>query len=70
MRQKTANLQLLDILACNSASKPSFQNPTKSACPILKRWYNNKVIDQNIQKCCKFASCIARILNVSWMTVL
>ncbi len=39
--KKQQNLQLLDILACNSASKPSFQNPTKkSACPILKRWYN------------------------------
>ncbi len=24
----------------------------KSACPILKRWYNNRIIDQNIQKCC------------------
>ncbi len=33
------NLQLLDILACNSASKPSFQ---QSACLILKRWYNKQ----------------------------
>ncbi len=24
------NLQLLDVLACNSANKPSFSNPTKS----------------------------------------
>ncbi len=31
MMQKIAkNLQLLDNLACNSAIKPSFQNPTKS----------------------------------------
>ena len=37
----------------------------KSACPIVKRWYNNRVINQNLQKCCiNFASCIARILNI------
>ncbi len=24
----------------------------QSACPILKRWYNSRVLDQNIQKCC------------------
>ncbi len=64
MRQKRKqNLQLLDILACDSGSKPSFQNPTKSLFAqrsidvkssrlILKRWYDNRVIDQNVQKCC------------------
>ncbi len=28
--KKQQNLQLLDVLACNSANTPSFQNPTKS----------------------------------------
>ncbi len=28
--KKQQKLQLLDILACNSANKQSFQNPTKS----------------------------------------
>ncbi len=27
-QQQQKNLQLLDILACNSATKPSMQNPT------------------------------------------
>ncbi len=39
--KKQQNLQLLDILACNSADKASR--------PILKRWYDNRVINQNIQ---------------------
>ncbi len=34
--KKQQNLQLLDILACNSANKPSFQNSTKRARPSLR----------------------------------
>ena len=57
--KKQQNLQLLDILTRNSANKPSFQSPTKSfvqkiARPIIKIWYNNRVIDRNIQKCSIF----------------
>ena len=36
---KTAkNQQLLDILAYNSANKPSFKNVTKGVCPLVERW--------------------------------
>ena len=69
--KKQQNLQLLDVLACNSANKQSFslhflQLETivqKSARPILKRWYNNRVIDQNIKKCCICLMHIAGILK-------
>ena len=50
--KKQQNLQQLDILACNSANKPS--------------WYINRVIDQNIQKLSiftVFSSYIASILK-------
>ncbi len=64
MRQKQQNLQLLYILASNSANKPSFQNLTKKA--ICPRQHINRVIDQNIQKLLfftVFASYIASILK-------
>ena len=62
-KKKQRNLQLLDIQACNSASKPSFQNRT-SACPILKRWFNNRVkLSTKLSRSAVFASCIAHILN-------
>ena len=79
--KKQQNLQLLYILASNSANKPSFQNPTKmhfsqletivqkSVCWLLKRLHINRVIDQNIQKLllfAVFASYIASILKV-WL---
>ncbi len=63
MSENIKNLQLLDNLACNSANKQSFQIPTKSpfaqrfmtivqksVCQIVKRWYINRVMDQNIRK--------------------
>ena len=32
-------MQPLDVLACNSANNPSFQNPEKCPfCPTLPRW--------------------------------
>ncbi len=37
--KKQQNLQLLDILACNSANKPSFQNPTKHFCHPRHAFY-------------------------------
>ncbi len=55
--KKQQNLQLLDVLACNSANK--------SACPILKRWYNNRITEllTKISRSAVFASCIACILK-------
>ncbi len=35
--KKEQNLQLLDVLACNSANKPSFSNPTKKYLPDFEK---------------------------------
>ena len=59
--KNSQNEQLLDILAYNSTNNPSFQNSTKktivqkSVCQILRWWYINRVMDQNIQKLLIFA---------------
>ena len=57
--KNSKNMQLLDILAYNSANKPSFQNPTKNPqCSmywILKRWFISWITGQDVQKLLIFA---------------
>ncbi len=56
-------IQLINHLFFKSDKKP-FQ---KSACPILQRWCNNRVVDQNIQKCCIFLMHSRYPLVHQWM---
>ena len=64
--KKQQNLQLVDILACNSG-KPSFKvSHHRFFYLVFMFKYINRVIDQNIQKLlifAVFASCIVSILN-------
>ena len=59
--KKQQNLQLLDILACNLANKPSFQNLTKSLFGVITE------LSTKISRSAVFASCIARILNTIYI---
>ena len=42
----------LDVDLSSVGESRSAKHEIISARPILKRWYNNRVIDQNIQQCC------------------
>ncbi len=59
--KNSENMQLQDVLVCNLANNPSFQNPTKSSVgkkalfQILKRWYISWITGQNVQKLPIFA---------------
>ena len=55
---KKQNLQLLDILSCNSANEPT------SIIQISKRWCINRIMEPNVLKVLIFASCIASILKL------
>ena len=46
-------MQLMDVLACNSANKQSFQNLTKSHFAQFldfERWAISQITGQNVQK--------------------